>query len=296
MRKPQWRLTPLVMWSMRRWFAVAALSFLLVCSAWAQSPPSQATGYNLVWEDTFSMLNLCTTNLSGCNWYNPGVWWKHVLGTVADPSGTYVDLQWNSGQGDSTNISTASTDGTYHRAWTYGYFEISMRFNPVTGSSPAFYMVPEAEVTGNTASDGVYYGELDGFEWQSNMPTNGLATVHVWRNQVDVKNNNSTDIWTLPGGTDLSEYNTYGVLWTPTRITWYFNNVQVNTVDTTISPYNLTFAGQQAYFIILGQQPGCNSVPTCTGQVSPLDMKVQWVHVYAPPSVEPPTHLTAVVK
>ncbi len=219
-----------------------------------------------------------------------------MLGTVTDPSGTYVDLQWSSGQGDSTNISTTSPNGAYHRAWTYGYFEASMKFNPVTGSSPAIYMVPEAEVGANTASDGVYYGELDIFEWQSQAPTKGYGTVHVWRNQVDVKNNNSTDTWTASAGTDFSQYNTYGVLWTPTSITWYFNNVQVGTVDTTTSPYNLTFGGQQAYFFILGQQAGCNNSTTCPGQVAPLDMQVQWVHIYAPPAVEPPKHLTAVVR
>src|ERR1035437_9149849 len=112
---------------MKRWFIVLTILVLLACSVWAQSPPPQAAGYNLVWEDTFSSLSLCTTNVSGCNWYNPGVWWKSAGGTITDPSGSYVNLNWTTGQsGDSgaTEISTISPNGAYYHAWTFGYFEV----------------------------------------------------------------------------------------------------------------------------------------------------------------------------
>lgn len=281
---------------MRRWFTVAALSFLLVGSAWAQSPPSQAAGYHLVWEDTFSMLNLCTTNLSGCNWYNPGLWWESAAGTITDPSGAYVNLEWASGQANNTNISTASPNGVYYHDWTYGYFEVSMAFDPTTGSSPAIWMIPVSEIGANTSSNGVNYGELDVFEWQSQTPTKFYGTVHVWNNQVDIANNNASDSWTVPEGTTFSNYNTYGALWTRTSISWYFNNVLMGTVSTTSTPYSTVFGGSQSYFLILSQQAGCNWTNTCLGQVSPLNMDVQWVHIYAPPGPAPPTQLTVSVK
>jgi len=282
---------------MRHLFSVMAISFLLVLTALAQSPPPQAANYRLVWSDTFSALSLCTTDVAGCNWYNPGVWWLPAGGIITDPSDTYVNLQWYSGQANanSTNIATTSWTGTHYRAWTYGYFEFSAAFDVVTGSFPAIYMVPEPEVGANTASDGVYYGELDVMEWQSQTPTKYYGTIHVWKNQSDVANTNCCDTFSLPTGADLSTYNTYGVLWTPTSISWYFNNLLMGTMDTTASPYSLTFGGQQPYFIIMSQQAGCNWTTPCPGQVNPTNMRVQWVHVYAPVPA-PPTQLTVKVQ
>ena len=96
--------------------------------------PPQAAGYRLAWEDTFSTLSLCTTNVPGCNWYDPGLWWELAPGNVTDPSGTYVNLGWTSGQANNTNISTASPNGAYSHAWTFGYFEVSMKFDATDGS------------------------------------------------------------------------------------------------------------------------------------------------------------------
>jgi beta-glucanase (GH16 family) len=245
--------------------------------------PPQAAGYSLVWEDTFSALSLCTSNDLGCNWYNPGLWWESAAGTITDPSGTYVDLEWASGQTNNTNISTASPNGADYHSWTYGYFEVSMAFDPTTGSFPAIWMVPVSEIGADTSSNGIAYGELDMFEWQSQTPTTFYGTVHVWANQIDIANNNSSDAWTVPEGTNFANYNTYGVLLTPTAISWYFNNALMETMDTTSSPYNTVFGGEESYFLILSQQAGCKWSGTCAGQVSPLDMQVQWVHIYKSP-------------
>ncbi len=262
--------------------AISLTGTAVAVPAQSAAAPSQSAGYSLVWEDTFSTLSLCTTNVSGCNWYNPGLWWETPAGTVSDPSGTNVNLQWASGQANNTNIATASPNGEYYRSWTYGYFEVSMAFDPVTGSAPAIWLVPVSEIQANTASNGIPYGELDMFEWQSNNPTLFCGTVHVYVNQVDTANNASNDCWTVPAGTNFSNYNTYGVLWTPTSISWYFNNVLMETVSTTSSSYNSVFGGSESYFLVLSQQASCNWTVPCSGQVSPTNMDVQWVHIYAP--------------
>lgn len=246
--------------------------------------PPQAAGYNLAWQDTFSTLSLCTTNVQGCNWYNPGLWWLAPVGTITDPNGAGVNLEWQDGQANSTNISTASPNGAYSHSWTYGYFEISMAFDPTTGSSPAIWMLPTSEIGADTSSNGVSYGELDLFEWQSGTPTTFYGTLHVWQDQVDIANNNSSDGWNVPPGTNFANYNTYGVLWTPTSISWYFNNVLMETVNTTSTPYSTVFGGLESYFLILSQQAGCNWATSCPGQASPLNTQVQWVHVYTAPS------------
>jgi beta-glucanase (GH16 family) len=250
--------------------------------------PPQAAGYNLAWEDTFSTLSLCTTNVPGCNWYSPGIWSYPTGGVITDPGG--VNLNWVSTQGSNyTNMTTASMNGAYFRAWTFGYIEISMAFNPATGNWPALWMLPIEwnHSAGANYSDSMPYGELDLFEWFSDHPSLGYSTVHVWENNADIANNSGTNTWQLPGGTALSNSNTYGVLWTPTTISWYFNNQLVETFSTTGAHFNEVFAGQQSYILILSEQAGCNGVyGVCSGntQSSPLSMQVQWVHVYSPPA------------
>jgi beta-glucanase (GH16 family) len=241
--------------------------------------PPQIAGYNLVWQDTFSTLSLCTTNLTVCNWYNPGVYQWAAGGVISDPTNSYVNLRWASDitGGNFANISTAATSGDNYHAWTFGYFEVKMAFDPTTGSWPGIWMMP-IQTRGDATNNGA---ELDNFEWQSNTPTTFYGTLHVWSNGAD-QVDDSQNTFSVPAGTDFSAYHTYGVLWTKTSITWYFDNQQVGAIDTTQSPYNTVFAGQQSLYLILGQQSGCNwSYSHCAGQASPLNMQVESVHVYA---------------
>jgi beta-glucanase (GH16 family) len=162
-----------------------------------------------------------------------------------------------------------------------------MAFDPATGSFPALWLMP---VYGNLKS--VQTGpELDMFEWQSNTSTLGYGTVHAWVSGTDTGNNSSSNSWSIPGGTTLSNFNTYGILWTPTAVSWYFNNSLVETYSTTSAPFNAQFAGQYAMFLIISQFAGCNwtwyqNTP-CPDQVSPINMQVQWVHIYAAPAEQP---------
>ena len=241
--------------------------------------PPQIAGYNLVWQDPFSTLSLCTTNVTVCNWYNPGVYQWAAGGVISDPTDSYVNLQWASDitGGNFANISTAATSGDNYHAWTFGYFEVKMAFDPATGSWPGIWLMP-IQTRGDATNNGA---ELDNFEWQSNAPSTFYGTLHVWSNGVD-QVDDSQNAFSVPAGTDFSAYHTYGVLWTKTSITWYFDNQQVGAIDTTQSPYNTVFAGQQSLYLILGQQSGCNwSYSHCAGQASPLNMQVESVHVYA---------------
>jgi Chitobiase/beta-hexosaminidase C-terminal domain/Glycosyl hydrolases family 16 len=248
--------------------------------------PPQAAGYSLAWEDTFPTLSMCTTNAGGCNWYYPGLWNVGSYGAISDPLGTYVTLNWVSSQNYTTNMSTCSVNGLYCHAWTYGYFEISMAFNPAIGNWPALWLMPV-----NYNLNSVHTGpELDIFEWQSQNPTAGYSTIHAWSKGADLGDAPAMNSWSLPPGTDLSKFNTYGALWTPTAIYVYFNNHLVETISTTSPPFNTQFAGQYPMFLVLSEQGGCswavNQNHVCSGQTNPLNMQVQWVHIYSPPSTD----------
>jgi beta-glucanase (GH16 family) len=172
-----------------------------------------------------------------------------------------------------------------------------MKFQNVAGSSPAVWLISNQWGPQGGDTNGQYYPEIDILEWQSNNPV-FEGTLHCWHLGSDAGNNNSTDTYAFPSGTDLTAYNTYGVLWTPTSVSWYVNNVLMETFSTTSAPFSTTFGGSKSLSFILSDQAGCNNTYPCTPtQISPLDMQVQWVHVFqATPAVEPPKQLTAVVK
>lgn len=245
--------------------------------------PPQAAGYSLAWQDTFSTMSLCSTNIVGCNWYDPGINGYSADGEITDPSNTYANLNWSSTQGSwYTNMSTASMNGASYRSWTPPfYIEVSMAFNAVTGNWPALWLRP-VQTIGDPYVNG---GELDIFEWFSYAPTQGTGSIHVWQNSVDT-NNGGSNRWAIPDGTVLNNYNTYGVLVTGTSVSWYFNNSLVETFSTTSAPYNTVYAGQESYFLILSEQAGCGTgsgnCPDNT-QTSPINMQVQWAHVFAGP-------------
>jgi beta-glucanase (GH16 family) len=77
---------------------------------------------------------------------------------------------------------------------------------------------------------------------------------------------------------DLSQFHTYGALWTPGHVSWYFDNRLLNTVETYLIFDDL----QQSYYLILGSQEGANWTPGNTSGVSATSiwMQVQWVHVW----------------
>jgi beta-glucanase (GH16 family) len=263
---------------MRTIIAIALVFLSSFC--FAQSPPSQAAGYSLVWSDNFAALSLNSGNAPGYNWYDTGFFFGTPIGTITDPSNTYVNIQWASAQVYATNMATNSPNGLLGHAWTFGYFEISMAFNPTTGSWPALWMMAPSVNSGGLGS---YSGpELDIFEWQNQIPTLFNGTLHTWVSGTpsvgyeQVTPANPSVTW--------SSYNTFGVLWTPTQVCWYLNNVSQGCASTTAAPYSTYFGGSTPMFLLLSQQAGCNWVQSyttaCPGQVSPLNMQVQFVHVF----------------
>jgi hypothetical protein len=260
---------------MRKLIISAILSLCFPLLAHAQTAPSQAAGYNLVWQDAFSTLNLCKTNIAGCNWYQSGVSNWPSEGAITDPSGTYANINWTSGQGSGiTVMSTAANNVAHFHAWDLPvYIEISMAFNPVTGNWPAI-LLSSISNGGNPTYTG---GEADMFEWDSTSPTWFQSTLHVWVNGTDT---GSETIHPAPAGITWSNFNTYGLLWTSTQMCSYLNNVLMGCQSITSAPFNTVFAGQESYFLVLSEQEGCAGSSSCPGQASPLNMQVKWVHVF----------------
>jgi beta-glucanase (GH16 family) len=263
-----------------RW--IVALMILLPVGVVAQTPPAQASGYTLVFDDEFTTLNINSLADPNGNytWFNPGIWYKTPASPYANYSiinGTDVNLVWTRGQSPpETTISTCSPNGTSHcQTWQYGYFEASMRFDIVSGAWPAFWMLSKNNYT---ISPGTEYGEFDIMEYNyPDMPLSGAyeATVHDWNHPGgSIECNTGVVTSSL---INASTYNTYGMLWTPGVLKFYFNNVLKATcsIDSVIDT-------SPQYFLMLGSQEGYDwsygSLTNVTATSIATD--VDWVHVF----------------
>ena len=236
------------------------------------SPPPQASGYNLAFSDDFTSLDLSPNSYGNYTWYNPGMFWQNPApySNIA-VGGSAVTLTWTRGQSPAnTSIATAAKDASYYRAWRYGYFEARMKWDAVTGSWPAFWMMPIQGITCGKCEE----GELDIFEGQG---TSGMyyGTIHDWY-AGGGQRQNSPNYHPFPSGTHVTQYHTYGVLWVPGQVTWYFDNQAVGSAPT------YPIFDQQNYYLILGSQEGVNwSYGNTTGvTASSISISVDWVHVW----------------
>jgi len=136
---------------------------------------------------------------------------------------------------------------------TYGYFEASMKLPAGGGAWPAFWLY---SANGNKT-------EIDIME--SEGPDTWTATEHDSVSGTDIKG--STTIYTP----DLStSYNTFGLLWTPTTLTWYLNGVAVRSIAT---PPDLNGPMFMALDLAL-----TNATPST---FTSADMSVAYVHAYS---------------
>ncbi len=240
------------------------------------TPPPQASGYGLVFSTVFNPLNLSPNSLGSYTWYNPGMWWEGPA-----PSGNIsvqnsaLQLVWTRGQQTSdTSIPTAAQDGSHYLGWHYGYFEVRMRWDTVNGAWPAVWMIPIQNITSPSEEQ----GELDIFEGQGNTPNVFYGTIHDWKNNQDVANNDCCNAYPVPSTVDLSQFHTYGALWIPGHVTWYLDNRPIISA----AAYPVFDNLQQEYYLILGSQEGANwTYGDMSGvSASSISMEVDWVHVW----------------
>jgi hypothetical protein len=254
---------------------------------WTPPAQAQAAGFTkLVFNSDFS------TGLSLSNsgpWYNPGIWFQSAATGNLTPtdSGGVLNLSWSPGDAAAgVTVGTMAPTGLSNTSWQYGYIEVSMAFPPVTGAWPAIWMENNTATTSYVPTAGAHsYSEVDIFEWQSQIPTSFNGHIHTWvaaaGTQVsDTQNNDSNSTAAVPSGTNLANFNTYGLLWTPTQVSWYFNNKLLFTATSSTYPKAFAVLNTGPMYLMLSNQVGTNwqlgnSQPTATS-----DMKVQWVHVW----------------
>jgi beta-glucanase (GH16 family) len=151
-----------------------------------------------------------------------------------------------------------------------------MKWDVATGAWPAFWMIPVEDIWGTGE-----FGELDIFEGQGDATGSQtfFGTIHDWINvngtAIDVANNNGRNSSAMPG-IDFSQWHTYGVLWVPGKVTWYFDDRRV------LSAPTYPIYDQQNYFLVLGAQEGADWTAGNLNGVTAtsLNLYVDWVKVW----------------
>jgi hypothetical protein len=244
----------------------------------AQSPPSQAGGYKLVFGEDFRHFDLSPDGAGSHNWYE-GVWFNKPpapLDHIA-PTSDGLRLTWTRDQVPfDTSISTMGHNGETRHAWQYGYFEVRVKWTPTTGAWPAIWLIPAK------AGHQIETGEADIFEGNGDNPHTYYGTIHHWHESPDhsqmlrVQSSDGRNHFLLMPWTDFTQYHTYGLLWEPGRFTWYLDDHPLHS-EPAFPVFN-----QAKYCLIIGMQAGADwkEGNIDKARTPRMDMDVSWVHIW----------------
>src|SRR5579875_500424 len=240
------------------------------------SPAPQKVFKTLVLSDDFSNLTLNDPARK------PIAWWQYPHAFFANwkPRGELIDVQ--NGTLKLTAVPPPNATGTTaaivqtlspnlsQGLFFYGYFEARLRFDPNGKSMPSFWLISPVAAAFATAGKktvgdpAANFCEIDIMETFYPKPGTYQGTVHDWERGYETHNANA--VIQLPAGTDLSGWNTFGLLWRPGKLSWYVNNRLVSTAP---SP---PICDKQKLGLVLSEaaHPGAGS----------QTLQVAWVHVY----------------
>ncbi len=247
------------------------------------SPPPQASGYRLVFQDNFRSLDISPDETGNHTWY-PNMFWVHTRPPVENisVSSAGLSLTWRGTQGSpDTTIATSSPTGRYFHGWRYGYFEVRMKWQPVPGAWPALWMDPVESAQGADVYNGHHdSGEVDIFEGQGDHPSTYYGTIHHWNGDKQIESNGSDypprNTFKLPSENDFSQYHKYGLLWEPGKMTWFYDDKPLHSENA------YPIFDRQRYMLILSMQEGAKwKEGDRTGiAATEMTMNVDWVRVW----------------
>ncbi len=147
----------------------------------------------------------------------------------------------------------------------YGYFEVRMKMPPGPGTWPAFWLIPLRPAS---AMDGKV--EIDVIEYYGRATSEYHSVVHVWfRDQA--KNRGDGHIVSVPDGSLIDDFHTFGVDISPRNLTFFFDRKKVWQYP---APPELDSAMYPLVNLALGSGWPIDKTP------NPSTLLVDYVHVY----------------
>ena len=244
--------------------------------------------YKMTFDDEFNSLDTISNGpiaVTGAKWYNgteqccmgdstglPGVMFPTVYnGISVNPyslipgGGLNITLTKKNNVWYSGVLTSVDSKGVGF-SQKYGYFEMSANLSGDPGSWPAFWMLNTSNLTGNQASTGGG-GEIDIFEQYNKFHTGFCTTFHDWSGGTTPYYNCGITVADQTVG-----YHKYGLLWTESTMSIYFDDVQVATTPTPA-------VMKQPYYLLMDMGLGGGWPTTDTPATSAF--KVKYVRAYA---------------
>ncbi|CDX31211.1 Endo-1,3-1,4-beta-glycanase ExsH [Mesorhizobium sp. ORS 3359] len=246
--------------------------------------PIDKSGMTLSFSDEFNTLNL--NNSQGGTW-DTNFWWGAANGSTLTRNG---ELQWyiDANYAPTSSVHPFSIDNgvltitaaqasadikplinnyeytsgllTTHDSFsqTYGYFEMRADLPENAGAWPAFWLLPE---------DGSWPPELDVVEMYGQKPNSLLMTAHT------LETGQHTTVGSTVNVIDTAGYHTYGLLWTPDKLVWTYDGVQVAQA---VTPSDMNKPMYMLVDLAVGGQAGAPPDHLAT----PAQMKIDYIHAY----------------
>ena len=174
------------------------------------------------------------------------------------------------GQWESGLLAAGDPEGN---AWgaQYGYFEARMKFPPGKGTWPAFWLseLSPPDVQPYDASRGNL--EIDVVEYYGHDPSKFHSVLHIWFDDESKKRAQGTTT-SVPSGSLVEDFHTYGVDVSPDRIVYFFDGEPVWSQPTPPEHDSLLFP---LVNLALGSGWPIDETP------DPSVLLVDYVHVYA---------------
>lgn len=151
-------------------------------------------------------------------------------------------------------------------AQTYGYFEIRADMPEGQGLWPSFWLIP---------ADGSWPPELDVIELRGQNPNDLILTAHS-----EASGDHTIDD-RIAHVADVGGFHTYGVLWGPEEIVWYYDGTEVGR---TATPADM----HEPMYMIANLAVGGIAGAPAENLATPGEMKIDYIRVYALDDAPPP--------
>jgi beta-glucanase (GH16 family) len=241
--------------------------------------PLNLTGYKLTFDDEFNTLNASPQGI-GTIWETKYFWGGRQLSGAQD---YYLDESVGQvgqtpytiangvltiharptspelkGAGVTAAFTTGQIDTHNFFSQTYGYFEIRAQMSGTPGTNSAFWLLPQS---------GAWPPEIDVAEVLGRDPKTVVITNHTASGDARSQ--------TARSGADLSQgFHTYGVMWTPTTMTFFLDGDVKYTTPTQVDEH------QPMYILAtLGVGGSWAGNPSATNFSA--DMRIDYIRAYS---------------
>ncbi len=257
--------------------------FLVSCN---NNGEKRSGKWELVWEDQFDdgELDLTKWSLiqtSPAQYDNFPAWKKHMIADDAvctvENGKIYLKGINNPGNLDDPRpFLTGGINSQEKFSFLYGKIEIRAKKECAQGAWPALWMMPEKSVYGGWP----HSGEIDIME-HLNFDSIIHHTVHTRYTNV-LKNTTKPPRGIGNIKADVTEWNIYGLEWTPDILIWTVNGRETFSYPRVegLDPEMKQWPFDQPFYIILSQQLGGSWVGEVNPDQLPVSMIIDFVKVY----------------